>query len=1071
MCFYSSSIIMRNKYSFLLLVVLTFTGLTQSFRPFFAFDRVSATHRDITTRAVLRKMAEICRDVAAARGRNFTLTINDGLTIEQVHRACSSASSTTSASITSSRMLTESISNMNFRNGLVELDFFLNAERHFHNEAFQGGRDIITQGVSTVKASMRMENFVTARLLLGTVLHTLQDFYSHSIWVELRNKAPYNVLISPEQPFENLAGPNTPTCRNCREDNCDRNILFPVRLKRLLTSGYFDPFSSEKPEGKCSHGDAPDRTSEREPIGGINKDLVNSSHGSLHFQAADLAVTATMELLEDIRLSGGDINFLRLLGLSQSSVLCFVIDTTGSMTEDIAEARRVAFQIIDRRRGTLREPPAYILVPFNDPDVGPLLVTTDADTFKERINALTAQEGGDNPEMSLSGLQLALTAAPSSSEIFVFTDAPAKNAQLKSTIIALIENTKSVVTFLLTDVLSSRRKRFVTQADAQLYRDLARASGGEAIEISKADLSLATSVIEDSSDVAKVTVFQEVSSQPGNFSFTVDRSLRNIIISITGNSALTFNLNSPTGVTQNSSELSGPLGSFGLAGNLRRLRLNDDSEIGLWEISVDSNDPYSVKVTGQSPVDFIYFLVQETDGLIADIFLKDGRPLTGSNVTIFVTATGSDRMNIREVTLFDSSGPTEIDGTLQSLGGTDFLVRFNEIPVGDFVVRLRGDRSLIFPSTQSMFQRQASTQIRTSNISVTAQVNTTNIEPGSTIAIPVTVSMTARGVPDETANGTFTLRATNDRGFNSSSPMSVIIEAGSGGTTNYTVRLTAPENARSGSDVTLTIEAENEDATDLNFVVLRFSVASTATDVTKPMCQMTRTFSNCPVDASRCASSQWIFDVQVTDGLNGTGIDRVAIREGTGNLRTSSLVIEGGENIIDASYQASCCEDRVELFAVDNAGNVAICIGRVTDVLPPMCQGFRASNCPPSSSPCNSAQWVFTVNVTDGMNGVGIDSITIREGNGTLNTTTVVGQMGYNVTIASYQASCCDNIVELSAVDKEGNEAICSGQAGESTTVAPVTTENVTPDSTSRGQTVHTSHFLWMTVVSLALWR
>ncbi|XP_077426958.1 von Willebrand factor A domain-containing protein 7-like [Vanacampus margaritifer] len=1058
---------MSNEYSFLLLVVLTFTGLTQSFKPFLALDGVSTTHRDITTRAILRKTAEVCRDIAAANERDFNLTIDDGLTIEQVHQACSSASSNISTLIMSSRMFTESITNVFFRNGLVDLDFFLSAERHFHNEAFEGGRDIITQGVSNVKASMRMENFVTGRLILGTILHTLQDFYSHSNWVELGNTAPYNVLISPDQPIENLAGPNTPTCRNCNEDDCDSNILFPVLLQRLLTSGYFDPFSSEKPEGKCSHGDPPDLTSEREPIGGINKDLISSSHGSLHFQAADLAVNATMELLEDIRLAGGDMNFLQLMGFSQSSVLCYVIDTTGSMTEDIAEARRVAFEIIDSRRGTLREPAAYILVPFNDPDVGPLLVTTDADTFRERINELTAEGGGDRPEMSLSGLQLALTAAPPSSEIFVFTDAPAKDAQLNSTITALIESTKSVVTFLLTDVTLTRP---VSQAGAQLYRDLARASGGETIEISKADLSLATSVIEDSSDIGTVTVFQEASSQPGIFSFSVDSSLRNIIISMTGNSALRFNLNSSTGVTQDSTELSGPLGSLSSAGNLQRLRLNNDSETGLWEINVMSNDPYSVKVTGQSPVDFIYVIVIETDGLIADFFLKEGRPLTGSNVTIFVTATGSDSINVREVTLYDSSGPTEVNGTLQSLGGTDFIVRFNEIPVGVFVVRMRGrDSSSTLLSTQSMFQRQASTQIRTSNISVTAQVNTTNIEPGSTIPIFFTVAMTKGGVPDETANGTFTLRTINDRNFTSSSPMFIIIEPGSGGKANDTMNITAPENAISGTDVTLTIEAENEDATDLNFVVLRFTVAAMATDVTRPVCQTVRTFANCPVNASRCGSSQWVFEVQVTDGVNGTGIDNVAIREGAGELRTSSLVVEGGENIIEASYMASCCADRVELSAVDNVGNVAICMGRVTDVLPPICQVSRISSCPSSSSPCNSSQWVYMVNVTDGMNGVGIDNITIVGGNGTLNMTTVVGPGGQNITMVSYQASCCDNIVELSVVDKMGNEAICRSQARESTTVAPVTTENVTPDSTSRGYTIHTSHFLWLTVVSLAL--
>lgn len=55
------------------------------------------------------------------------------------------------------------------------------------------------------------------------------------------------------------------------------------------------------------------------------------------------------------------------MGLTSSSVLCFVIDTTGSMSDDIVEAKRVSFEIIDSKRGTQQEPSAYILVPFNDP--------------------------------------------------------------------------------------------------------------------------------------------------------------------------------------------------------------------------------------------------------------------------------------------------------------------------------------------------------------------------------------------------------------------------------------------------------------------------------------------------------------------------------------------------------------------------------------------------------------------------------------------------------------------------------------------------------------------------------
>lgn len=56
---------------------------------------------------------------------------------------------------------------------------------------------------------------------------------------------------------------------------------------------------------------------------------------------------------------------------------------------------------------------------------------------------------------------------------------------------------------------------------------------------------------------------------------------------------------SPPGVSQSSSQSSGPLVTFTTAGNLRRLSLNTDNQTGSWEISVNSNNPYSVKVTGQ----------------------------------------------------------------------------------------------------------------------------------------------------------------------------------------------------------------------------------------------------------------------------------------------------------------------------------------------------------------------------------------------------------------------------------------------------------------------------------------
>lgn len=73
--------------------------------------------------------------------------------------------------------------------------------------------------------------------------------------------------------------------------------------------------------------------------------------------------------------------------------------------------------------------------------------------------------------------------------------------------------------------------------------------------------------------------------------------------------------------------------------------------------------------------------------------------------------------------------------------------------------------------------------------------------------------------------GNFTIRATNSRHFDSTSPTSLYLEAGN--STNGTVTLSAPLNTPSGTDVTLTIEAEAPGGEDTNYVVLRFSIINT----------------------------------------------------------------------------------------------------------------------------------------------------------------------------------------------------------------------------------------------------
>ncbi|XP_071377870.1 von Willebrand factor A domain-containing protein 7-like [Centroberyx affinis] len=873
----------------------------------------SLNHLEITEKAILNATVQVCRKLAQAEGARFNL---QDLTAEAVAAACSSSGS--------SKSFRQVIKFIKQRNRRVDIRYALNPGFHFDNEKFTEGRKIITDGISAVKASNRRGNYEAARQKLGEILHPLQDFYSHSNWMELGNKLPNSNLIRSDSSIGNIAGESRATCRSCDGNDCRNNILQDILQENLLTSGYFGivPFISTKPKGKCSHGGFIDQTSWKEPKGGINKDSKSSSHGHLHTEAANTAIAATRELLEDIQGAAGDRDFLQLMGISKGSnkALCFVIDTTRSMRGDIDVVKSLTSFLIDSKIGTADEPSLYILVPFRDPDFGPLMRTTDAKVFKDQINTLEPAGGGNFPEPSLSALQLALTGAPHSSEIFLFTDAPAKDKQLKSTVIALMERTNTVVNFMLTDVLGLHRRRQrdsqhrsrITASDAQLYRDLAQASGGQAIEVTKSELSVATSIIRESSSSSLVTLLQAARTpgRPDNFTFSVDESVRNLIIYIIGRS-LSFTLISPSGASQSSLDKTGVLGTIQSVGNFQTVRL--DKQVGLWEIRVVSTEPYTLKVTGQNAIDFLFDFVELSHNPNQLFDVLETRPRAGVNGTLLVSVTGSDSASVTEVALVESSGSGEVNGRVESLGGGDFLVRVDRIPSVDFVVLVKGqdNNNSVIGASPAGFQRQSSTNFRASNLTITADSNNV-IEPGSSISVPFSVMTSGTG-------GNFTIRATSDQGFDSTSPTSLFLETG--GSANGTVTLTVPLNTPSGSDVTLTIEAEAPGATDTNYAVLRFSIVTEVTDIIRPVCQVISVTANCSDD---CSQSTWELTANLTDG-NGTGIERISMRQGNGTLDTSTTVGADGENVILASYSASCCSADVELVAVDAVGNVGSC--------------------------------------------------------------------------------------------------------------------------------------------------
>jgi hypothetical protein len=172
-------------------------------------------------------------------------------------------------------------------NAAVDGDQFHSA-LHFDGESFPEGQARLIALRSQVVDRLAARDVQGARDTLGQALHTLQDFYAHSNWVELGNSAPNPNLGRPGRTLNRLSRA-TPTCNGS-------NVVTTE-----LTSGYYGGQDREITSGKCRHGGPLDRSP---GSGGINKDTrLNwfSPHSNHHDAAANLALQATCQFIREIK--------------------------------------------------------------------------------------------------------------------------------------------------------------------------------------------------------------------------------------------------------------------------------------------------------------------------------------------------------------------------------------------------------------------------------------------------------------------------------------------------------------------------------------------------------------------------------------------------------------------------------------------------------------------------------------------------------------------------------------------------------------------------------------------------
>uniref|UniRef100_UPI0037E839E5 von Willebrand factor A domain-containing protein 7-like n=1 Tax=Semicossyphus pulcher TaxID=241346 RepID=UPI0037E839E5 len=857
---------------------------------------------------------------------------------------------------------------------------------HFDSERVDSATGMLRQFWAQMLLSVRAKEYQSARHSLGQLFHSLQDFYSHSNWVEMGQHFIYLHLLQPDEPAIPVAKDNTPTCMECFSVTCRDNLL-PRLTKtqqdsQLLTTGYFSTFP-HKPQGKCSHGGILDSSRLRGAKGGINKDSTSpifSPHHYLHVKAATLATEATLSVLRDLRDTVGHKTFLRLFSVKQVPALVFVMDTTGSMFEEITAARLRAHSIIQSRAQNPGQPGTFLLVPFHDPEVGPVFETEDPNQFMMHMENLMALGGGDEPEMCLSAIQLALTHSPPLSEIFVFTDASPKDAHLFDAVKALALEKQSKVTFLLTEDPNyskeskgrRRRRRRMSREPLSpdrfsLYSSLSSLSGGLTIFTTNSDIHKVSTIVEDNTALDKVTLLHVESEQGlmSSHSFRVDSSVKNITLHITG-ILIECILTNPSDQSQSLLREQSPLAELQHFEGLYRITLLSPIQPGQWKLQAKSDGHLTFNVIGDSGVDFLYYFATVTNETHPGLARVEGSPIAGVPAFLVLVVTGvtpDEEVSFSHVMLLGADGDSlqqfklNSSSSSSSYSAEELVAWVESVPRVPFSVRLVGR-----DSRGNKLERVSSEMIQPTHVQIQV-LSVPQLVPGHRTLVDFDIL-------NHGPARLFSLTGDDDYGYFQKKGHHRFHVAEQESFRGQ-VELHAPATAQAGATVTLTLTVRAHDSPDSNYAVAYMTVVPLDPDTSPPSCSSARLLSTCP---SICIESNWSVSLVVSD-RGRSGLAALQLQKGEGILslfhspppsedsvgearagpdqqqadrdKTTSgghpphhhkARLEKGDPPFNVSewvlgssqplwvrYTSSCCSAQAELLVWDTAGNMKRC--------------------------------------------------------------------------------------------------------------------------------------------------
>jgi len=698
---------------------------------------------------------------------------------------------------------------------------------------------------------------------LGEALHTVQDVYSHSNAVD--NGITISDILNMEWNGAHCDAANgfAPGGLVTGYFNLGE-FFFPCALLYLPLHP-IDYLECVEEHNECT-GMPSHMCCHRE----LNKDNASQPNGANHAEARSQAIAATRNYLDlvytyiDENFSVANATQFKKMLQKKQRTTFFVIDDTGSMSDDIAQVKADVNRYLDELIAA-DEAPTLGLVTFKD-SVTNHGLTCDIDNLRSKINSLSASGGGDCPEASNSALLKAISSFPigrgdiqlKGGRILLATDASAGDRYLGPQVRSSALRTGIAIDSILTgDCVSSRALSVSSRAlsdlggvsendvtvqknNTQRSTRSIRADEGDPLTSPSARVQL-QALADQTGGVIFIVARDEVedvvpillelgapdteaffsqrislsSSEPMTVDVPVDNTLSSVVtFMVTGEnigSLPSMILKRPDGTDVNATDHGITLMQLSSVISYRV----ENPQRGNWRIELAGEGNYLVRAFGTTELRLNGLrLLQRTDQPPrpeVDLIPIEGDIVAGTEIVVemrFTTNPGSVSMALQR-----SDGSVILTPEITPIDGVRRFQATFIAPSEPFIIKLTGQTT-----EDSTFRREFPVIVTPQTVGISATPTDATAAANSTASFEVTVNNASENP------ATYAVTGISSLGWTVNSPPEFVVQPGESQT--VTIEVEVPADAAQGTTTDITIFVQDVNTSPVRNSTLVFLTVS-----------------------------------------------------------------------------------------------------------------------------------------------------------------------------------------------------------------------------------------------------